>query len=79
MPVHPLLMDDYANHLVSPSQDAVDQFTQIKSDLKRRQRTVMHDILQYLMAKLFIYIKTMLPPVQVWRLDLCELSMVLLS
>ena len=37
MPVHLLHADHYAHHLVFWLQDAVDQFTQIKSDLKRRQ------------------------------------------
>ena len=35
---YPLPADHYAHHLVSRLQDATDHFTQIKSDLKRRQR-----------------------------------------
>ena len=38
MPVHQLPANHYAHHLLSWLQDAVDQFTQIKSDLKQRQR-----------------------------------------
>ena len=34
MPVHPLPADHYAHHLVPRLQDAADQFTQIKPDLK---------------------------------------------
>ena len=34
MPVHTLPADQYAHYLVSQLQDAADQFTQIKSDLK---------------------------------------------
>ena len=38
MSVHTLPANHYAHHLLSRLQDAVDQFTQIKSDLKRHQR-----------------------------------------
>ena len=38
MPVHPIPSDHYAPNLVSRLQDDADHFTQIKSDLKRRQR-----------------------------------------
>ena len=61
--------DHYPQHLVSRLHYDVDQFSQINSDLKRRQHdhydSQARHITIHLMVKSFMYVKTILHPAQV--------------